>query len=396
MNSALKGEDMIELSSLDRIKLALEHKEPDKVPFDLGSTVVTGINRKAYINLRKYLGLPEKEVVIEDIFQQLAVVDDDVKEILKIDVYGVNPGSPRGYQPRIDTAGDYSRYIDEWGIEWHMPLNGGLYYDMRKHPLADIDTVEKLKLHKFPDPLDEGRFDGIAEKAAFLINEKQKAYVLGRNAPGIFELALWTRGFENYYCDMLLNEALSEDLLDRIMEFKLAYWDKVLDIVGDNVLVISEADDLCAQNDLLISKELYRQYLKPRHTKLFEFIKKKAAVKVYIFYHCCGAASEVLGDLIESGIDILNPVQVSAKGMDSRILKQEFGKDVTFWGGGVDTQFILPKGNTQQVKEEVKRRIGDFAPGGGFVFNAVHNIQGDVPPQNIVAMWEALQTYGVY
>jgi len=168
-----------------------------------------------------------------------------------------------------------------------------------------------------------------------------------------------------------------------------------LDVVGDNVLVISEADDLASQNSLLVSANMYRQFIKPRHKKLFSYIKSKAQNKVYIFYHTCGAVKELIPDLIEAGVDILNPVQVNAKGMDSKELKKLFGKDITFWGGGVDTQHILPHGTPQEVRDETKRRIEDLAPGGGFIFNPVHNVQRDVPPENYMAMWETLQEYKV-
>lgn len=387
---------MSEMTSWQRVETALQHKEPDRIPFDLGGSEVTGIHRCAYTRLREYLGLPQRKVVIEDLSQQLAKVDYDMQERLKIDVYPLNPGKPEGWEPHIETVGNYSRYIDEWGIHWYMPLGHGLYYDMRQHPLANIDSIEELNnKYTFPDPVDPGRFAGMKEQAQNYRREG-KAYILGRNAAGIFEMALWLRGFENFYTDMIFNQKFAEYLLDKIMEVKWRYWEKALDEVGENVLVISEADDLGSQKNGLISPELYRRLLKPRHTQLFNFIKKKAQRKVYIFYHCCGAIKELIPDLIESGVDILNPVQVSAKGMDTKELKRLFGKDITFWGGGVDTQNILPDGTPQHVRDEVKRRIEDLAPGGGFVFNTVHNIQGDVPPENIMAMWETLQEYGRY
>jgi len=146
----------------------------------------------------------------------------------------------------------------------------------------------------------------------------------------------------------------------------------------------------------LVSPDLYRKLIKPRHTKLFAFIKKHAATPVKVFYHSCGAVSPLLPDLIESGIDILNPVQVSAANMDTRELKRQFGKDITFYGGGVDTQHVLPRGTPAEVRDEVHRRIDDLAPGGGFIFNSVFNFQDAVPPENILAMWEALQEFGIY
>jgi uroporphyrinogen decarboxylase len=285
---------------------------------------------------------------------------------------------------------------DEWGIEWWKPQEGGFYYDMRRHPLAEIDTLQGLASYKFPDPLDAGRYEGMTQRADEFMNQRQVAYVLGRNAPGIFEIALWMRGFENFYCDMMTNQAFAEALLDTIMEIKMKYWARALELVGPNVMMVSEADDLASQNKCLVNPDLYRKLIKPRHTKLFTFIKRQARVPVKIFYHSCGAIFSILPDLIESGIDVLNPVQVSATGMDTKELKRRFGQQISFYGGGVDTQHVLPHGTPQQVRDEVKRRIDDLAPGGGFIFNTVHNIQADVPPENIVAMWEALREFGVY
>ncbi|MBM3334618.1 hypothetical protein FJY63_08140 [Candidatus Sumerlaeota bacterium] len=267
---------------------------------------------------------------------------------------------------------------------------------MRVHPLANVTSASELARFKFPDPLDPGRFEGMAERANELMNERQVAYILGRNAPGILEIAMWLRGLQNFYGDLLANQPLVEALLDIVCEIKMKYWARALELVGNNVMMVSEADDLCGQFGLLMSPQLYRTVIKPRHTRLFGFIKKQAATKVRIFYHCCGSVISIIPDLIESGIDILNPVQVSAANMDTRELKRLYGKDITFYGGGVDTQRVLPCGTPDEVRQEVCRRIEDLAPGGGFVFATVHNIQADVPPENIMAMWEALQKYGIY
>jgi uroporphyrinogen decarboxylase len=267
---------------------------------------------------------------------------------------------------------------------------------MRRHPLAQLERLDELAHYPFPDPLDARRFEGMAERADAFMNRRQAAYVLGRNSAGLFEIALWLRGFENFYCDMAANEPLAEALLDIILEIKMKYWERALELVGPNVLIVSEADDLASQDRCLISPTLYRRLLKPRHTRLFSFIKRQAQAPVKIFYHSCGAIVPLLPDLIEAGIDILNPVQVSASGMDTRELKKRFGRDLTFYGGGVDTQQVLPRGSPRQVRDEVKRRLDDLAPGGGFIFSTVHNIQADVPPENLLAMWETLSAFGGY
>jgi uroporphyrinogen decarboxylase len=383
-------------TSRSRVEAALNHREADRVPYDLGGTILTGINQHTYRKLRQYLSLPDVPIVIEDMHQQLARVDEDVKARLKVDVWGINPGKIPGATPPPWTEGEYHKIIDEWGIEWWMPVEGGFYFDMRRHPLAEKGTLADLEKFKWPDPTHPARFEGLAARADELMNQRQVAYVLGRNAPGIWEVALWMRGFENFFCDMADNTAFAEALMDKICEIKMQYWAKALEILGPNVMMISEADDLASQKACLCSPAMYRKFIKPRHTRLFAHIRKHAQVPVKIFYHSCGAVAPLIPDLIESGIDILNPVQVSAAGMDTKELKRRFGKDITFYGGGVDTQRVLPHGTVQEVKDEVRRRIEDLAPGGGFIFNTVHNIQADVPPQNIMAMWEALQEYGVY
>lgn len=201
-------------------------------------------------------------------------------------------------------------------------------------------------------------------------------------------------GFEDFFTDMILNPSRVDTILDKITEIKFIFWDQVLDNMGDLLDVVVEADDLGTQRGLLISPKMYRKYIKPRQKALFDFIKKKVDVKIY--FHSCGSILELIPDFIDVGVDILNPIQVNAVGMCTKYLKQQFGQDLVFWGGGIDTQRILPSGSPQEIREEVKKRIDDLAPGGGFVFSTIHNIQADVPPENIMAMWEALREYGVF
>lgn len=392
------------MTSYDRVLTALRHKEADRVPFDLSACVLTGMNVHAYAALRKYLGLPESEIRLFDLTQQLACVDEDVLELLKADVRSVDPNplaiAPRRIDPHLSADGKNYEFSDELGIGWRMPVQGGHYYDMVFHPLAETETIEELEAYVFPPGDDPSRFLGMKKLADHYRYDEQRPYILGRHNAGIWELALWMSGFEKYFCDMMVEKQYAHALMRKITDYKLAYWGRALDEVKDNVLIISEADDLATQNSLLCSVDLYREMVHPYHKELYNFIRERArkngASEVYIFYHTCGAMLPFADLLSEEGVNILNPVQVSAKDMDSKNVKKLLGDRFTFWGGGVDTQCVLPNGSPQQVKDEVRRRIDDFAPGGGFVFTTVHNVQSDVPPENYMAMWEAMRDYGVY
>lgn len=392
------------MTSYERVLRALRHQEPDRVPFDLGACVLTGMNVSAYRALRRFLGLPERPVDIQDMTQQLARIDDDVIELLKVDVRGVDPNpiavAPMRSEPRLSPDGHYTLFTDELGIGWRMPVSGGHYFDMVTHPLEEAESVEDLDRYVMPAGDDPSRFTGMKERADFYVNEEKRAYILGRHNAGIWELALWTSGFEKFFCDMMVEKEFSHALMRKITDYKLDYWGRALDEVGANVLVVSEADDLATQNSQLVSPELYREMVSPYHKELFSFIRERArkngAEEIYIFYHTCGSMLPFADMLYEEGVNILNPVQVSAKDMGSARLKKELGSRFSFWGGGVDTQHVLPRGTPAQVKDEVRRRIDDLAPGGGFIFSTVHNVQSDVPPENYMAMWEALRAYGVY
>ncbi|MGE5360250.1 MAG: uroporphyrinogen decarboxylase family protein [Bacteroidales bacterium] len=385
-------------TSYDRVKAALEHREADRVPFDLGGSVLTGMHRIAYANLRRYLGLAERPIEIVDLNQQLARIDQDVLDRLAVDVRAVDPGPAANAPLRtpITREGDIERFTDEWGITWRTPAGGGLYFDMCRHPLAGAESIADLERHCWPDPLDEARFATLAERADRFVHEERKAYILGRSAAGIFEVALWVRGFEQFFADLALRPSFADALLDIITDLKMQYWGKALETVGSNVLVVSEADDLAGQYTPLISPAMYRRFIMPRHQRLFGFIHERAHSRVHLFYHSCGAVKDLIPMLLDEGVQILNPVQVSARGMDTAELKRLYGDRLCFWGGGVDTQRVLPYGTRQQVRDEVRRRIDDLAPGGGFVFTTIHNTQADVPPENYMAMWEALQEFGRY
>ena len=380
------------MTSRERILKALRHEEPDRVPFDLSSTPVTGIHRVAYGNLRRAMGLPASEVRVWHLMQQLAWVEDDVHEALQTDARGLRPQPPSAWQLRTSQDERYVYYTDEWGIGRRSQREDGYYFDLCTSPLAAAQKVADIERYAFPDPVDEARFAGLRQLAEQGRSEG-RAFVLGGICPGMLEMGQWLRGFENFYCDLAGNRPLAEALCDKIIELKMQYWEKALALTGDLVDVVQEGDDYGSQHQLQISPELFRQVFKPRLARLVAHIKK-CAPHVHLFFHSCGSIRDILPDLIEVGVDILNPVQVTAAGMHSGQLKKAFGESLSFWGGGVDTQRVLPTGTPAQVRDEVKRRLDDFAPGGGFVFAAVHNIQADVPPENILAMREAVWEFG--
>lgn len=381
------------MSSRDRVLCCLAHREPDRVPLDIGGSDVTGIHRDAYRSLARCLGM-EEDVPTWHRVQQLALPSEDMLERFEVDVRPLFPNPPESWAVEVRDAGRYLTFEDEWGVEWAMPKLGGLYYDMIGHPLSKVSEAAELAHWRWPDGANQGRFRGLRDRAEELV-ARGMAVTLAVAYGGIFESAAWLRGYENFYADLGRRPVLAEAILDATLKFHLDFWAAALTEVGDHLDVAVEYDDLGGQSGLLISPEMYRSYVKPRHKELFSFIKEHS--RAAVFLHSCGAVSEVIPDFIEIGVDILNPVQVSAAGMgDTRRLKQEFGDDLTIWGGGIDTQRVLPRGTPDEVKEEIERRIGDLAPGGGFVFSAVHNIQPDVPPENIIAMWEAWKEYGAY
>jgi len=347
------------------------------------------------MSLRAHMDLsPMHEMRIMDIVQQLAFVDEDMARKLQTDVRGIFLKDPSDWSLKIEEAGKYSRFTDPWGIGWQMPKRGGYYYDMYHHPLKGI-TADDVDKAPWPNPLDRARVKGLKEEA-MKIRDEGFAVMMGNPfGAGVFEMVLWLQGFEDGFANLLADKRLTHKLLDKMMDLKLKFWDLYLTEVGECVDVVIDGDDVGIQETPMLSREMYREYILPRVKTIYSFIKKKAP-NVFIFFHSCGSIYDILPDILETGVDILNPVQVSAAKMDTAVLKKEFGDRLVFWGGGVDTQEILPQGTPAEVKEEVKRRIGDLAPGGGFVFNTVHNIQHDCPPENIIAMWEAVMEYGKY
>jgi uroporphyrinogen decarboxylase len=389
--TGIRGTDQV--IGRERVLATLDHREPDRVPFDLGATRATGIHVQAYLGLVERLALPARSVTIVDLAQQLALVDDDVSAALRIDTAGVSPAAGAHWRADIRVSDGYQYFHDEFGAGRRMPVDGGLYYDYFDHPLAGDISVRDVAAFGWPDPGDDARYIHLAA-ATDAAHEKGRAAVVNSICSGLVEVYPKVRGHAEFYMDIASDHQVAEAIMDKTLELKLAYWRRVFDVLGDRVDVAYESDDLGGQHGLLISPEAYRALVKPRHRVLFDYIHSRGQSR--ILFHSCGAIRPIVGDLIESGVDALNPIQVSAAGMDSRELKNEFGDDVAFWGGGIDTQRVLSQGSAGEVREEVRRRLDDLMPGGGFVFSAVHNIQADVPAENIVTMWETLQEWGSY
>ncbi len=382
-------------TSRDRVLKALRHEEPDRVPLDLSSTQVTAISNVAYTNLRKYLGLPPAEPDTMDVGQQVCIPHDDVMERLQVDTRGLFPLVSTNWNIDIHDEGDSWSFVDEWHCKHRMPKQGGHYFSLCQSPLADTslskDAVDSLE---WPNPSDPRRWAGLRERAQ-RFRCAGYAVVLRGLCAGILEMACRLRPMDQLMMDLASADEAAIHLLDKITELKARFWESVLADLGDVVDVVVEADDYGTQQSMLVSPAMYRRLLKPLQAELFSVIRRRAPDS-FIFFHSCGNVRTLIPDFIEIGVNILNPVHITAAGMEPAALKRDFGRDICFWGGGVDTQGVLPTGTPEQVCEDVRRNVAALAPGGGYVFNTVHNIQADVPPENIMAMFETLGEVGRY
>ena len=365
----------------ERLVKALSHEEPDRVPFDLGSSSNTGITVQAYERLKKFLGIDSPTRILDKPFQLADLSQDgELLEKLGIDTRGVFPRPPVGWEDRVYPDGSYE---DEWGLRRRMP-EGGFYYDIVCGPFWKELTYQALDKFPFPDGKDPSRVRGVKEE---ILNYHVQNYGVVVNVRGGFiTQSQLMRGFEGWLTDIILNPEPLCDFMDRALQYQLDLAHSLLRGAGDKVDVVVYGDDVGTQQGLMVSPQIYRKYLKPRQHKLFRAIREETNARIH--YHTCGSIYPLVPDFIEIGVDILNPVQVSAKDMDPARLKREFGDKLSFWGG-VDTQRVLPQGSPEEVKEEVRRRIKEMGKSGGYILGEVHNIQPDVPPENIVAMFKA-------
>ncbi|HYL81128.1 MAG TPA: uroporphyrinogen decarboxylase family protein [Candidatus Acidoferrum sp.] len=374
----------------ERVMASLNHQEPDRVPIDLGQAVGDGITLTAYRNLLRHLGMNENAIQVKDRRGQTARVDEEVLGRFRVDFRGLGLGPPEN---RTDRWLDDRTYEDEWGVVRTMPP-GSYYYDLIRAPFAEDASLSAIDRHRWPDPSDPGRFRDLREKARRLHEQTEYAIVVDLNC-AFFLRCCELRGWENFYMDLVANVEFAEALMDRFLGIRLAIAERALQEVGANAdIVMVTSDDLGGTDRTLISPALYRSLIKPRQKRTFDFFKARTGAKLY--YHTDGAVYPLIPDLIEIGVEALNPVQVSAAGMgDTQKLKREFGDRLTFWGA-IDTHRVLPYGTPGQVREEVRRRILDLGPSGGYVVCPVHNIQPEVPPENVVAMYDAAYDLGSY
>ena len=379
-----------EMTPRERVLACLNHQEPDRVPIALGQAAGDGITLVAYQKLLRHLGMDETRAQVKDTRGQTARVDEEVLQRFRVDMRGIGLGAPDG---RKETWLDDRTVQDEWGVVRTRPP-GSYYFDLSGSPFAQDNSLAVIDRHPWPDPSDPGRYRGLKDKARRLHRETDYAVVLDLNC-AFFLRCCELRGWENFYMDLLAEVEFAEALMDRYLDIRLAMAARALQEVGDDVdIIMVTSDDLGMTDRTLISPALYRALIKPRQKRTFDFFKARSHAKR--FYHTDGAIYPLLADFVEIGVEVLNPVEVRAVGMgDTEKLKREFGDALAFWGA-IDTHHVLPNGSPDDVREEVRRRIRDLGAGGGYVLSSVHNIQPDVPPENVVAMYAAAAALGRY
>lgn len=403
---------MKEMTSRERIVEAINHREPDLLPIDFGAMRSTGISAIAYNNLKKHLNIIGKPAKLYDIFQQLAepefeVVDrmgGDVVQVhrlapawgIKIDAW--KPGKlqdgsdctvPEGYNPVINAQGDWEIRDSIGTVIAKMPQNG-FFFDQVYRPYANVETEADIDAIPIPEITDE-ELKFLTNEAKRLYETTDKAIIISFGG-NILEAGQINWGYEKFFTDLALNPDLVHYWLNKLTDAYMRDLKKFLGATGKYVNIIQFGDDLGTQEAPQISLNMYREMIKPYQAKQYQYVRNNYP-DVKVFLHSCGAIFDLIPDLIDAGVEILNPVQISAKGMDPIKLKKEFGKHLTFWGGGANMQYTVNTGSIEDIRKEVKELIDIFSPGGGFVFNQVHNIQTNVAPEKIMAIYDTALEY---
>ena len=373
----------------ERLLMALNHEQPDRNPMDLGGRQTT-LSILAYENLKNYLSLSHLPTKVMAHSWQTCFIDEAVLEMFDIDTRHVRPASKVNdvIGETLATGESDKIFVDEWGVKRKI---AGDYANLIDHPLRTAN-LEDLEDFPWPDSADNYDFQGLRESTRKLYEQGEYALVGSLGSPGnIFEQAWYLRGLSEFMKDLIKNKDFAHAVMRRILDIRKRNVELYLNEVGEFIDVVQLADDMASQDNLLISPKHYREIVKPYQLELCQHVKSLTNAKIY--FHSCGSISPLLDELIEIGVEILNPVQVSAANMDTQDLKKRYGKKLSFWGA-IDTFEVLPNGSASDVQAEVHKRICDLGKSGGYVMGPVHNICGDVPPENVVAMYEAGLKYG--
>jgi uroporphyrinogen decarboxylase len=407
------------MTSRERVLASLNHREPDRVPVDLSGHRSSGIAAIAYARLRDFLGLPKKPIRVYDPVQQLAVVDEDVLQRFRVDTIELGRAFaledkwwaewtlPDGTPCFMPVWALPERVGNEWVIRSQkigrviarMP-DGCLYFEQTRWPFAEADDLDRLQeelsesmwtaIASPPGPITAGP-DGLkllADSARRLRGQTGRA-IIGLFGGNLLEMGQFLYRNDIFFMLLAGNPQRAHEFLDRVTEMHLANLERFLGAVGPHIDIILFGDDLGMQSGPQVSPKMYREFFFPRE-KLMWARARELAPHIKIMLHCCGGVRELLPGLIEAGLDAINPVQITCRGMSAAGLKADFGKQLTFWGGGCDTRDMISGGTPGQIREHVQRQMEIWRPGGGYVFQQVHNIMADVPPANIVAMLDAV------
>ncbi len=408
-----------QMTPRERILTALNHREPDRIPIDLSGHRSSGIAAMAYAKLRDFLGLEKRPIRVYDPVQQLAIVDEDVLQRFSVDAIELGRAFaledkhwaewvlPNGTPCLMPVWALPHKAGGEWVIRSpsgrviaRMP-EGVLYFEQAYYPFAEQDDLERIRealeesmwtaIASPPGPLAAGPqgVKVLAEGARRLRQQTDRA-ILGLFGGNLLEMGQFFYRNDNFFLLLAGNPERAHEFLDKITEMHLANLERFLGAVGPYLDIIVFGDDLGMQSGPQVSPKMYREFFQPRERLMWRRAKELAP-HIKIKLHCCGGVRELLPGLIEAGLDAINPVQITCRGMDPAGLKADFGKQLTFWGGGCDTRDILSKGTPQQVRDHVRRLMDIWRPGGGYVFQQVHNIMADVPPANVVAMYDAVR-----
>ncbi len=404
----------------ERILCTLEHRQPDRVAIDFGAHRSSGISAIAYAKLKKHLGIESGDIYVYDMVQQLAVIEPEVLDRFQVDAielgrgfltdpadwkpWQLPDGTPckiPGYQQIEEEDGDWYLLAED-GTRLGVQRKGCLYFEQCYWPWEG-KAVGEVDLDELPNVLGRSVWSGVAAPGSHLgmsdeglaalaegakrFRETTDRAIVGLFGGNMFEIPQFLFRMDSYLMSIAAEPEASLELSERLCDLHLANLEKWLGAVGPHIDVILFGDDLGGQGGPMMSPVTYRKLYKPFHTRLFNRAKELADVKVQL--HCCGGVEPLLGDLIEAGLDAINPVQVTCNGMDPAHLKKTYGDRLTFWGGGCDTRHILGHGSPEEVRENVRGLVGTLSPGGGFVFQQVHNVMADVPPENVVAMFDA-------